>query len=31
VVKVGRGKYELFGKVPIVYAVLSIGVLGFIV
>lgn len=31
VVKVGRGKYELFGKVPIIYAVLSIGVLGFIV
>jgi len=31
VVKVGRGKYELFGKVPIIYAVIGIGVLGFIV
>lgn len=31
VVKVGRGKFELFGKVPIIYAVLSIGILGFIV
>lgn len=31
VVKVGRSKLELFGKVPIIYAVLSIGFLGFIV
>lgn len=31
VVKVGRGKEELFGKVPIIYAVISIGILGFIV
>lgn len=31
VVKVGRRKLELFGKVPIIYAVLSIGFLGFIV
>lgn len=31
VVKVGRSKTELFGKVPIIHAILSIGILGFIV
>nr|ANP25568.1 cytochrome c oxidase subunit I [Corbicula fluminea]QWS05870.1 cytochrome c oxidase subunit I [Corbicula leana]UJM44218.1 cytochrome c oxidase subunit 1 [Corbicula fluminea] len=31
VVKTGSGKYELFGKLPMIYAVLSIGILGFIV
>lgn len=31
VVKVGSSKTELFGKVPIIHAVISIGILGFIV
>jgi len=31
VIKSGSGKLELFGKVPIIYAVLSIGALGFLV
>lgn len=31
VVKVGASKLELFGKVPIIHAVISIGILGFIV
>lgn len=30
-VKVGTSKLELFGKVPIIHAVMSIGILGFIV
>lgn len=31
IVKVGTSKMEVFGKVPIIHAVISIGVLGFIV
>nr|YP_010254929.1 cytochrome c oxidase subunit I [Venerupis aspera]YP_010455413.1 cytochrome c oxidase subunit I [Ruditapes variegatus]QUA05868.1 cytochrome c oxidase subunit I [Venerupis aspera]UUA63018.1 cytochrome c oxidase subunit I [Ruditapes variegatus] len=31
VVKVGSSKMELFGKVPMIHAVISIGILGFIV
>nr|YP_005267047.1 cytochrome c oxidase subunit I [Paratapes textilis]AEH99624.1 cytochrome c oxidase subunit I [Paratapes textilis] len=31
VVKVGTSKLELFGKVPMIHAVMSIGILGFIV
>jgi len=31
VVKVGVGKDKLFGKIPIIYAIKSIGLLGFIV